>query len=658
VKKLILLIIIISMNIMAQWSNNPSTNLAICNTAGEQTLAKISTLSDGGTYISWFDNRSGSYAVYLQRLDPLGNKMWATDGLLISNNPQSTSLVDYDLTTDNNNNAVLVFTDTRNSGSLNVFAYRISPTGSFLWGANGVGLSSTSDYQANPKVVQANDGNFVICWIVAAAPNRIALQKLSPEGTKLWGSAPVIVSSTTEGFTNPGIVPTDSNGVIILHTATTGNFPAQTVKIRATKVSSSGSVSWQMYLQDIGRLAAFTVPKVYSDMNNGGIIAWHDDRDQNNLQSGFVQRVSSNGTIYFPVNGAEVSLSAGTHKFNPVASFDPASGEMSVFWFEASSNQSQYGIFGQKLSSSGNRLWTDNAKQFKPLSEPNSTSFNSLNVKGGGNRTYVFYLEGNGSGLNPKVEGFSCDASGNFLWTGNFVVLSNPTAEKLQMVAAIDVFNNCKMAWGDSRGSTRDIYAQDINMNGALGNPVIPVELVSFTVSVSGEWVVLNWVTSTETNNLGFDIERKREYEDFQVIGFLAGKGSTTETSVYTFTDHYINSGKTFYRLKQVDLDGSINYSDVIEVENNSPLVFSLEQNYPNPFNPSTKIKFSLLSEGFVTLRLFDVLGQEVKILLKEFMREGNHSVDFNAEGLTSGVYIYKIESGIYSSMRKMLLMK
>jgi hypothetical protein len=412
-KNFVLFFLLLTTLSFAQWINNPALNLAICDTTGEQTLAKIGSTSDGGTYVSWFDNRGGSYAVYLQRLDPLGYKMWANNGLLISNNPQSSSLVDYDLIVDSDNNAVLVFTDTRNSGSLNVFAYRISPSGAFLWGTNGVSLSSTSDYQPNPKVVQTNDGNFVVSWIIGVNPFKIALQKLSPEGAKMWGTSPVLVFSATEGFNHPQIVPTDSNGVLILHTATTGNFPAQTVKLRATKVSSAGTVSWQMYLQDLGRIAAFTVPKVYSDMNNGGIIAWHDDRDFNNLQSGFVQRVSSSGSLYFPVNGTEVSLNAGTHKFNPVASVDPSTNDTYVFWVEANADQNQNGISGQKVSQTGERMWTDNAKIFQPLSASNTLSLTSLNLKSKAGKVFAFYLEGNASGVNNIVKGFACDGTGS-----------------------------------------------------------------------------------------------------------------------------------------------------------------------------------------------------------------------------------------------------
>ena len=500
--RLFILSLIIAQTINAQWSSNPAVNLAVCDTTGEQALAKIGSTSDGGSYISWFDNRSGSYAVYLQRLDPLGNKMWAPTGLLISNNQQSSSLVDWDLLVDDNNNAIVAFTDTRNSGNLNPFVYAISPNGDFLWGANGIDLNPTADFQANPKLAKTDDGNVVVAWIIAATRTQVGLQKISPAGVKLWGTNPIILQSATEGYNYPDVVTSDSGGVILFHTTTTGSFPAQTVKLRSKKITSSGNVSWDLSIQDLGKIAAFTTPKVYTDNNNGGLIAWHDDRDNNSLQSAFVQRVSSSGTLFFPVDGAEVSLMANRHKFNPVCAFDNATNETYVFWMETEPNQNQNGISGQKLSLNGTRQWTDNAKIFKDLSVAFTTSISYLTSEMGSDRAYLFYLEGNGAGQNDKVEGFACDATGNFLWPGNFTILSNPTSDKLQMVSTVDVYKNCKLAWGDNRLDEAGIYAQDINPDGELGNSIVPVELVSFSANVSNNLVELNWITATELKQL------------------------------------------------------------------------------------------------------------------------------------------------------------
>lgn len=178
--------------------------------------------------------------MYMQRLNADGVKLWGSQGLLISNNPQSTSLVDYDLTCDAANNAIVAFTDMR-SGDLDVFAYKISPSGEFLWGANGVTLSSETGYEANPTVAATSDGNVVVAWIYAVNPYKIYLQKIGPTGAKLWGATPISYGSTTEGYNNPVVVPSDNGSVIVSHKVTTGNFPAQTVKLAAQKFNSVGA---------------------------------------------------------------------------------------------------------------------------------------------------------------------------------------------------------------------------------------------------------------------------------------------------------------------------------------------------------------------------------------------------------------------------------
>ncbi|MFZ1518851.1 MAG: T9SS type A sorting domain-containing protein [Ignavibacteriaceae bacterium] len=663
--------VIVTASSFAQWSTNPAVNLAVCDTSGEQALAKIGSTSDGGSYISWFDNRSGSYAVYLQRLDPLGNKMWAPNGLLVSNNSQSSSLVDWDLMVDDNDNAIVAFTDTRNSGNLNPFVYAISPTGVFLWGANGIDLNPTADFQANPKLVKTDDGNIVVAWIIATTRNQVGLQKISPAGAKLWGTNPIVLQSATEGYNYPDIVKSDNGGVILFHTATTGNFPAQTVKLRAKKISSAGSISWGVNVQDLGKIAAFTTPKVYSDNNNGGLIAWHDDRDNNSLQSGFVQRVSSSGTLYFPVDGAEVSLMANRHKFNPVVAFDNTTDETYVFWVETEPNQNQNGISGQKFSLNGTRQWTDNAKIFKDLSVAFTTSISYLTSEMGNGRAYLFYLEGNGSGLNDKVEGFACNTAGDFLWTGNFTILSNPTSDKLQLVSTVDVYKNCKLAWGDDRLDGAGIYAQDINPDGQLGNSIVPVELVSFSANVSNNSVELSWITATELNNSGFEIERSshtersRSMADWEKIGFINGNGTTSESHSYSFIDNNLLPGKYIYRLKQIDFDGTFSYSNEVEVDLSMPKIFSLGQNYPNPFNPSTIIKFSIpdviSAEGRnlnITLKVYDVIGNEIATLVNENKPAGNYEVSFDARNLSSGTYFYKLQAGSFVETKKMVLIK
>ena len=199
--------------------------------------------------------------------------------------------------------------------------------------------------------------------------------------------------------------------------------------------------------------------------------------------------------------------------------------------------------------------------------------------------------------------------------------------------------------------------AQVLPMRGT-GKPIIPVELTSFTASVSDNTIILNWMTATETNNFKFEIERKRNQTIWKTIGFVYGHGTTTEPISYCFTDNYTAEGTYFYRLKQIDLDGTFNYSAETEVKIIRPIKFSLSQNYPNPFNPTTKIRFTIPETGIVYLKVYDVLGRLVKTLLSKRMSKGSHNINFIGENLAGGVYVYTLRINNYFGSKKMILLK
>ncbi|QQS38235.1 MAG: T9SS type A sorting domain-containing protein [Ignavibacteriales bacterium] len=187
--------------------------------------------------------------------------------------------------------------------------------------------------------------------------------------------------------------------------------------------------------------------------------------------------------------------------------------------------------------------------------------------------------------------------------------------------------------------------------------------MVSFNASISNESVDLSWVTATELNNRGFEVERSIENNskrtEYEKIGFVDGYGTTASQQVYSFSDKQVSQpGRYFYRLKQVDYDGSFEYSTELAVDVNKPLVFNLDQNYPNPFNPSTTIKYSVPVTEHVTIKVFDILGNEVTTLVNEQKEAATYEITFDASQLSSGVYFYKINAGSFSDTKKLMLMK
>lgn len=191
----------------------------------------------------------------------------------------------------------------------------------------------------------------------------------------------------------------------------------------------------------------------------------------------------------------------------------------------------------------------------------------------------------------------------------------------------------------------------------------VPVELSFFSAQLIDRDVILNWTTATELNNQGFEIEYSIDNENFSMIGFVQGFGTTTEMKSYSFRISDVAAGVQYYRLKQMDFDGTSTIYNSVEVTGPVPNTFMLNQNHPNPFNPSTTISFSLPVESNVTIKLFNMIGQEVAQIAKNNFQAGSHNVEFNAKDLSSGAYIYTLEAkGIndanFVSTKKMLLLR
>ncbi len=197
-----------------------------------------------------------------------------------------------------------------------------------------------------------------------------------------------------------------------------------------------------------------------------------------------------------------------------------------------------------------------------------------------------------------------------------------------------------------------------VTVNGAS---VLPVELVSFTGTVSGMNADLHWSTATEINNSGFEVQR-RQTADWAKVGFVAGAGTSNAPRNYSYTDNNLTAGSYSYRLKQIDNNGAFTYGTTVEVAiRSAPQAFALLQNYPNPFNPSTVIQYSLMQAAQVSLKVYNMLGQEVATLVNAHQEAGVYAVPFNATkalSLSSGVYIYRLEAGSFISTKKLVLMK
>ena len=243
------------------------------------------------------------------------------------------------------------------------------------------------------------------------------------------------------------------------------------------------------------------------------------------------------------------------------------------------------------------------------------------------------------------------------------------TTELMQTVGGV-CFNGIMHAmdlWGGSSGEGLKLMEQ-YNIMGDCTillplDVVVPVELTNFTIKNVNSEFIIKWQTATETNNSGFEIQKSEKSNvngqtDWEKVTFVDGRGTTTEVTNYTYYDKVVKPGTYLYRLKQIDFDGTLDYSQEIEVDVNGPTEFSLSQNYPNPFNPSTTISFNLPESGKVILKIYNIMGEEIKTLAEGYREAGIYSFNFIAEGYPSGMYLYSLSTNGYTETKKMLLLK
>ncbi|MBK6942142.1 MAG: hypothetical protein IPH13_18335 [Planctomycetes bacterium] len=454
----------------AQWSTDAATNTVIASGVGEQVLPKVATTADGSTYVGWFDNGPGSYTVRLSRLDAAGNAVWGPSGILISANPQSTSLVDWDLIADSSGHCVLTFTDTRSGGDLDVFAYRVDADGNQLWGSNGVQLSNNADYEPSPRVTETTTGDFVFVW--ARLPNsgdgRIHMQRLDPAGAvQLAAGGQQIIGAAGESPAFCDVIASDGGDVIISWIRSIKTF-ASPRHLRARRFTSAGTSPWAAHVNvfDALSLPIGYDPILKPDGQGGAMLCWHRS-ELSGIYNSFVQRVSSSGAEVFPHNGVAVATSTASNHLDPALAYDEASGDSFVFWNERNSAQSQWGIHGQRIDATGTRQWGANGIAFAPL---NTTyKFLPRAVPYADGAIVAYGDEPGGLFGKDRALAFRVDQAGALIGSATPIVIASTLSTKSRLPTVIDCVGNVRAVWEDDRTGTPDLYAQAFNPDLTLG---------------------------------------------------------------------------------------------------------------------------------------------------------------------------------------------
>lgn len=415
-------------------------------------------------------------------------------------------------------------------------------------------------------------------------------------------------------------------GVTWSNPVTVSSEPSVQGSIPAVGPNGEVYVAWYGY--------DFSSENIYFDKSTDGGLTFGSDHV-----------VSSSPNAWFP--SMAVDISGGTYN-----------GNIYVTWNDARNGDDD--IFLSVSSDEGNTWSAAKRINDDPIGNGRVQYWPWVAVNQNGEVDLIFYDTRN-TANNNIIEAYlarSTDGGQNFtneLLSTEPSPTNQPNSDvRFGDYIGIDAYagNIVIPVWTDERagGYDMDIYTATVTS--------VPVEFVSFDARVFGGKNILEWQTATENNNRGFQIERSTDGTNFIARGFIQGHGTTTQPHSYSFTEDGIE-GKVFYRLKQIDFNGKYSYSNTIELISMGSSDYQLAQNYPNPFNPSTLISYRLPDDGFVNLKIYDVLGQEVKTLVNGFQQAGVHTIKFDASGLNSGVYFYKMEAGKnFSSVKKMILQK
>ncbi len=655
---------VVSLTSFSQWSTDPSVNNAIGTVPGEEAIPKVATSITGTTYVAWFSVESGNYNVRLQKFDVYGAIQWAEGGILISDNQQNTWLTDWDMTVDQVDHAILVWPDIR-TGNNDIFAYRISPDGDFVWGADGLQLSSGEAFDAAPKVTVTNAGNAVFAW---QADDVIIGQKISPEGTLLWGPNGLELSSANT-LSWPQLLPVGVDDIIMKYFEDSGPVWSPTRHVFAQRFDASGIMVWDqpVVISDAGGISAWTqIFPFINDGSDGFYIAWHDDRDNNSLSNLWVQHIGSDGTTLLGQDGTEVSTMPNRNHFYAHLALPEGSSDIFIFWNEMDPDQNNRGIYGQKVSSAGERLWTDNGKAFIELSSQNVYP---LAGRAAGDDMILFYEE-YFNAVNGKIKAMRLDTDGNFVWTSGMVDMCTVQSEKVH--TEVSELNNGQWiaVWEDTRTGSRDIFGQNIKMDGTLGPVYIPTQLdvypdslffndfqsttdgQSFTIknNTNWPWVIMNfplenyfpgWMWSITNYSAGFPYTLIPG-DSLNLLVNISFPTNTTDLYEYVYDNILIETDIEPYTVT-ICLNSEL-IAGISELSEPNEIIC-----YPNPTNDFVIFDFIAYKKTIAELTILNSQGDIVMSTVTFNCSPGNNTFQWNGKtnaGLvvSAGLYTYRLK--------------
>ncbi|MDD2332466.1 MAG: T9SS type A sorting domain-containing protein [Candidatus Cloacimonetes bacterium] len=645
----------------AAWSTDASNPTLLAGFNFEQVIPKIAITATGEVWHCRFDNSSGNYDVYLQLYSSQGTPLFPEpEGFLVSDNPAMTWLTEYDLDCDAGGNALVTFQDIRNAGVNNVFAYKLDQEGNQLWGEDGIALSADTDIQLSnmsPTLFCSSDGSNYFAWQHMADKTSIIFHRLSSAGVKIWGDNGISLASLNESYTWPQIIQGDGDNVLLKYYVDSGPYWAPTRHLYIAKYSPTGEQLWNTCISNAGGITAWTQYLDFkSDTAGGAFIAWHDDRNSDNVNEVYLQHVDSEGNLGMSVNGALISTDTANQQYYPKIAIDPPNERIYAFYKTTDGGQTVDGLARQLMDYNGNRLWGETGADIIPLGQfvaspvaAYATSLGAICLMEFGTipssdqsmhlRAYCFRT----NGFNP--------------WTEEYIPLATTNTNKYHFDLDVHETGWSVLAWEEGNADN-DIYAMRLNANGSLGVTYAP------PIEVAATFIPPNSIeVSWEPADPGFLPESYAIYVNDALSTVLDGwinshilenmpAGTYDIYLVAIYPDAILSEPSEHAIVTLVDLDDEL-----------SPPRQAKLMAYPNPFNPSTAIRFVCPRQENYELAIYDLRGKKMQILYQGFLPEGEATfcfagTDRDGKALSSGIYFLRATANSFCLTRKITLLK
>ena len=521
---------------------------------------------------------------------------------------------------DGNNGAIICWMDAL---TVQVYAQRINSSGYKMWDTPGIRITPLSDYHPYYSIIYDQQGGAIITWeAFNNGDDNIYAQRIDSFGNLLWDTLGVEICIKPLPQIEPIITFDGIGGAIILWQDRESG--AGVCGLYAQRINSEGQVLWTANgipictspFQDPIQFH----PVIVSDGEAGAIVAWDDTRNANTRV--YAQRVNSDGSLQWQNNGIQISQLPGEDRIQAITSV--GDNEFVIAWTNGISPYTETDIFAQKITSSGEKKWISSGV---PISTSVGNQYYCVIVSDDKSGA-VFSWEDRRSG-EADIYAQKINSAGVIEWQANGIPVCSKTNHQMTLRIITDENNGAIICWLDHDGNNFDVYGQRID-----------------------EFGLPKW----QSNGVPISITIK--YDIF--IGMISdGLGG----AILAWDDQRNGDNNDDIFTQRIDENGNLYVTSLNdEFNQTNPALFLLSQNYPNPFNPNTVISYQLPASSDVTLKVYDVLGNEVTTLVNEYKPAGKYEVEFNSSpgirDLASGIYFYQLKAGDYIITKKMILLK